>query len=277
MRERFHIRGYPILECSRCLGFSLGAADGTATPSTEADYSDSYLCRGAGATKLTGYFDYEGDLQIHLKNFQQYVGLIRRHSHGLALLDVGCASGHFLEAASRAGFMAKGIDVAGASTALAQSRGFQVWTGDPATIDLAERFDVITLWETIEHVPNPDALLGQIRSWLKPGGIIVIGTGNNRSLLSRLLGRRWWYLVPPDHCVVYNPRALTIVLERNGFHVERTYRIWAHLVSSRNAIMKLLRSFQVKPAWALKVARALPELPLTIVHRTTMVLVARSV
>jgi SAM-dependent methyltransferase len=179
-------------------------------------------------------------------------------------------------AASQAGFDAKGIDVADASVVLARARGFEVWTGDPTTIDLTARFDVVTLWETIEHLPDPDTILRQIRRWLKPGGVLAIGTGNNRSLLSRLLGNRWWYLVPPDHCVYYNPRALAIVLERNGFRVERTYQVLSHLVSSRNALMKLLRSFQFRPSLALKIARTVPDIPIKIVHGTTTVVIARS-
>jgi SAM-dependent methyltransferase len=277
LHQRFRVRGYPILECSVCRGYCLGESENAAPVEPDSLYGDSYLARGRGGGKLTGYFDYEGELPLHVKNFRHYIELIRKHSAGATLLDVGCASGHFLLAARGAGFDAQGIDVAPVSTERARSHGFVVWTGDPARIELNETFDVVTLWETIEHLPEPDAVLQQIRKWLKPGGLLMIGTGNNRSLLSRLLGKRWWYLNPPDHVVYYNPGAIAIVLARSGFRVERTYGILSHLVSSRNVMMKLLRSFQVPPAPALGIARTLPELPLTVVHGTTMIVAARAV
>jgi len=273
-RPRYVIRGYPILECPACGGFSLGEAPKAASEST-ADYEGEYLKRGKGSNKLTGYYDYEAELKLHVRNFGQYLALIRRYSKGTSLLDVGCASGHFLIAASQAGFQAKGLDVSEAATQRVRELGFEAWTGFPDSIEIPERFDVITLWETIEHLPEPDAVLQRIRSWLKPDGILAVATGDNTSLVSRMLGKRWWYLVPPDHVVYYNPRALEIVLERNGFQIETNRHILGHWVSSRNASMKLMRSFQVNAEAALKIAGALPDLPLKIIHGTTNIVIAR--
>lgn len=276
VQRRFEVRGYPILACRSCGAFFSGEpAAGSDVPAT-ATYGDNYLSRGDGnGAKLSGYFDYEGEMDLHLRNFRKYLTLVRRHSGGNTLLDVGCASGHFLLAASRGGFSAKGLDVSTPSTERARALGFDVWTGDPATIELTERFDVVTLWETIEHLPDPAPVLRQIRRWLKPDGVLMIGTGDNTSLLSHVLGKRWWYLNPPDHTIYYNPRALRIALAQNGFEVDGVYRVWSHLVSSRNAVMKLLRSFQAKPKFALSVARALPDIALRVVHGTTMVVAAR--
>ena len=269
------IKGYEILECKACGGYSLGEAPLKVQDDSRSDYETDYFGRGATSEKLTGYFNYEAELELHIKNFAQYLKQIRLHAKGNTLLDVGCASGHFLLAARKSGFLAKGLDVSAAATARVRELGFEAWTGDPASIDISERFDVITLWETIEHVPDPDPLLQRIKKWLKPDGILMIGTGDNTSLVSRMLGKRWWYFVPPDHVVYYNPRALEIALKRNGYQIESSGHVVAHWVSSRNAAMKLMRSFAVKPSLAIKVAGALPEIPLKILHGTTMLVAAR--
>ncbi len=273
-RQRYVVKGYPILECLSCGGFYLGESL-KPTRDNAADYEEDYYSRGVGSTKLTGYFDYEAELKLHVRNFEQYIRLIRRHSKGTSLLDVGCASGHFLIAASRAGFEAKGLDVSEAATQRVRELGFEAWTGSPDAVEIEERFDVVTLWETIEHLPNPDAVLRRIRSWLKPDGILVVATGDNTSLLSRILGKRWWYLVPPDHVVYYNPRALTIVLERNGYQVATSNHILGHWVSLRNLSMKLMRSFQVDATTVLKIVNALPDFALKVLHGTTNIVVAR--
>lgn len=89
------------------------------------------------------------------------------------------------------------------------------------------------------------------------------------------MGKRWWYVTPPDHVVYYNPTALQRVLEDQELQVDAWHRIPLHWVSSKNVLMKLLRSFQIDAGLILKLARWLPSFPLPILHGTTMVAVAR--
>lgn len=278
--RRFVVRGHAILACRACGGYFLPDTSIPGTEVARSRHRGRYLRRaGTAETEpaLTGYYDYEADLALHLRNFRENVRIVQRYARGDRLLDLGCASGHFLLAAAQAGFRVAGADLSEAAVEQVRARlGCPAWAGGLADLELDDRFDVVTMWETIEHVADPGPVLGKVRTWLAPDGVLVIGTGDNSSLASRAMGRRWWYLNPPDHVVYYNARALEIVLGRHGFRVEGWERIRAHWVSSRNVLMKLLRSLDVAPASALRWARRVPDVPLRIVHGSTIVAAARA-
>ncbi len=274
LAPRHLVRGYTLLRCAGCGGFCLDQAHDHA-PAQGPNYQDDYWDLSKESTRLTGYIDYDADLPLHARNFRKNIEIVGQHSPPGTLLDIGCGTGHFMLTAARAGFSPKGVDVSHRAIARVGALGFEGWVGHVSEIELTEKFDVITLWETIEHLPAPGAALARLRSWLKPSGVLCISTGDNTSLLSRALGKRWWYLVPPDHCVYYNPAALATLLGRNGFRVVAQERILLHWVSARNILLKLLRSFQVKPRVALALARRCPGTPLPVLHGTTIVAIAR--
>ena len=93
------------------------------------------------------------------------------------VLDVGCGIGNFVEYAERQGISAVGADVDDDAIATARGRGLTAWHVD----ELAERVepgsvDLITLWDVIEHVQDPHALLRQALPHLRPGGYVILET-----------------------------------------------------------------------------------------------------
>ena len=272
-RVRHEVRGFAILACPRCTGWYLreAAARGEA-------YASGYLHRGADAAATHGYFDYEAERELHLRNFAQNLEIVAQHGGAGALCDVGCASGHFLQAAMSSGRFTSvaGVDVSAEAIAAVRARlGCPAWAGQVEQMPAPGRFDVVTMWETIEHIERPVEALVALREWLTPDGLLAIGTGDNASVAARLLGRRWWYLVPPDHCVYFNKLALATALMRAGYRVVGWRRIWMHWVSAGNVAMKLLRSFEVEPARAVGLARRVGAVGLPVVHGSTIVALAR--
>jgi SAM-dependent methyltransferase len=267
---RHEVGGYEVRACAGCGVWYVPGESGA--------YGGGYLEREEGALprgRLGGYVDYEGERALHLRNFRRHVAIVARHAPGRRLLDVGCASGHFLAAAAAAGFDVEGVDVSEAGPAAARRAGFRAQAGDVRSLDLG-RFDAITMWETLEHIADPRPAVAHLRGLLSPGGVLVVGTGDHQSLLARALGRRWWYLVPPDHCVIYHRPSLEGLLARSGFAIAAFERIAWQYVSSRNAAWKALRSFDVPAPRALPLSRRLPDVALPVWHGTTMVAVARS-
>ena len=272
-RLKHRVRGFAILACARCTGWYLreAAAGGEA-------YAGGYLRRGAGADETRGYYDYEAERELHLRNFARNLAILEQHGAAGALCDVGCASGHFLQAARGSGRFSPvaGVDVSEEAIAAVRERlGCEAWSGHVEAMPAPGRFDVVTMWETIEHIERPVEALAALRGWLRPGGLLAVGTGDNASAAARLLGRRWWYLVPPDHCVYFNRRALATALARAGYRVVGWRRIWMHWVSAANVAMKLLRSFEVEPARAVGLARRVGAAALPVVHGSTIVALAR--
>ena len=95
---------------------------------------------------------------------------------GGKLLDVGCGSGHFLQAAGRMGFEVTGIEPAEVLGAYASDvLGLSVYRDDFQNVQLPfEGFDVITAWDVIEHVADPYTFLRRCGQWLRPEGIMAL-------------------------------------------------------------------------------------------------------
>lgn len=104
------------------------------------------------------------------------------------LLDVGCAFGVFMEIAAHRGWQVKGVEVSAYASRYAREvRGLDVTTGSGAEFDAAPgSFDLVTLWDVLEHVRDAQATVQAAARWLKPGGYLLVTTDNYRSLLSRI-------------------------------------------------------------------------------------------
>ena len=133
-------------------------------------------------------------------------------------LDVGCATGHFLEAALGAGMDAEGLDVSPGAVAIARHRGLTVHQARVEDFEPAAPYDTITAFDVIEHLLDPRAFLDRLRRWLAPGGTLVLTLPDVGSIYPRLLMGRWWfYYLPSDHLYYFDRRTITRLLRERGF------------------------------------------------------------
>jgi 2-polyprenyl-3-methyl-5-hydroxy-6-metoxy-1,4-benzoquinol methylase len=140
-------------------------------------------------------------------------------AQGRRLLDVGCHIGVFLRIAQERGWEAWGIEPSRWAAREAQSRGLRVIEGTLDDVHLAgESFDVITMWDVIEHLTDPLRELRESHRLLKKGGLICIHTMNIESPLARLMGSRWPWLMEM-HLYYFSRRTLGEMLRKAGFTV----------------------------------------------------------
>lgn len=151
----------------------------------------------------------------HLHHFERFTGA----GHGRALLDVGAYIGVFVEIAREAGWDACGIEPSVWGVEVAQAQGVPVYAGtQDVLLAGAKRFDALTMWDVIEHVPDPAAELTKSYQLLKPGGYIAVHTMNVESLMARLLGSRWpWFMAMHIH--YFSQRTLTEMMRKAGFEI----------------------------------------------------------
>lgn len=178
--------------------------------------------------KQRGYADYAREAALYLKTFEKRMALVSRHLPAKArILDVGCAAGYFLRTAQRHGHDVHGVEIskAIAGEAIGALGADRVWNG---TLDEAVRvrgwapgsFDLVTLWDVIEHVPDPQALLRTIRGLIKPGGKLLLETQNVASRWARLLGKRWHHYKHDEHLYHFAPSTIRRLLADCGFEVQ---------------------------------------------------------
>jgi SAM-dependent methyltransferase len=273
--QSYAVRHYRYVKCAGCGLMYLPAVAPAGSAAAANHYGLAYFGAGVG-TSMSGYMDYAAQSVALRRNFRRLLRRLLRHvpnpREGRSLLDIGCAYGFLLDEARKVGFRVAGLDVSEAAIRWMEgSLGIRGTAGSLGEVSLG-RFDVITVVEALEHVESPGAFLSNVRRHLRPGGILLIGTGANDSLVARILGSRWWYLNPPDHCRIYSRPALARLVGGSGFRILEHSLYPMHWVGLNNMTLKIARVLE-RPALS-RAAGMLPALVLPIVHYTTQVLVA---
>lgn len=139
------------------------------------------------------------------------------------ILDVGCASGNFLNGMRATGWTCHGVEVSGHAAQYARQRfGLNVFTGELQAAHYASTsFDVVTMWDVLEHVYAPRPTLHEIARVLKPGGWLVLSLPNPECVEVKLFGKYWAGWDAPRHLQLFPGQMLTELLARTGFKVER--------------------------------------------------------
>lgn len=134
------------------------------------------------------------------------------------ILDIGCATGVFLDGMRKVGWDVTGVETSSYAAEYARNTyKLNVHKGVLIEANFTENsFDVVTLWDVLEHVSNPVEVLHEIRRILKPGGIIVIGVPNPNAWERWIYGKSWPGWDIPRHFQLFDKQQLRVVLERCG-------------------------------------------------------------
>ena len=169
------------------------------------------------AVEDTRYLDEE---QGRVETFTESLEHVAEFMPSGRMLDVGCHVGTFLTIAEQHGFDVAGVEPSTWASEIARGRiNGSVHRGAVEDAPLPEGgYDVITLWDVIEHLPDPALDLRSIHASLRPGGIFAVSTMDVDSLFARVLGRRWpWYM--QMHLVYFSRATLCEMLRREGFQI----------------------------------------------------------
>ena len=211
---------------------------------TEGEWNVSQAHQFYGPTYFTGhepigYTNYSG-LEAALRATAER--RLRRVPRGERLLDLGSGPGKFAEVARRR-FNAISVDISMHALRTARARGLDVVVSDGGSLPFASgTFDVVTMWDTIEHLSQPVAALREIHRILRPGGLLMLSTGDVNSLCKRLSGRHWHLFTLPEHRYFFSPATLDRLLGLVGLERRAIYHDGAYY-SVSYLIERLVKSF----------------------------------
>lgn len=250
MNRRVSDEGFPYYRCSRCaLVFlaPLPADLGRYYPSNYHEFPATLdeLLRGAD----TEAFKLEA------------LGPAR----GRRLLEIGPSFGKFAARAKQAGFAVEVMEMdQECCRYLERVVGVRAHHGEDVAAAAAGlgTFDVIALWHSLEHLPNPWESLHALAEHIAPGGSLAIATPNPRSLQFRLFGARWVHLDAPRHVNLIPHGVLEERLARHGFRRTRftsedegarECNLLGWIASTRTRLPRWQRPRLVSAAWRLTV------------------------
>jgi 2-polyprenyl-3-methyl-5-hydroxy-6-metoxy-1,4-benzoquinol methylase len=212
-------------------------------------------CGQCQAIYMNGYSElFDEDLYAYYMNYhdlkkdnvydplthKRYLSLLdffSAHGCGRSILDVGCGKGDFVDAALNAGWDVAGIELSQSAVDIAQRFCLPVIKMDffSEQIKNSSR-DIVTMFEVIEHVPNPGEFLSRAEEIVKPGGLVYLTTPNFNSLDRRLLGAGW-DAVHREHLTYFTPKTLI-----NAVRKGTTFEV-VHL-ETRNISTQLIRAIR---------------------------------
>lgn len=213
-QEKYLIKyNIPIVTCAKC--------DLTYATMQPKNFNDVYSQNDYLSKSISSY---DKTRKYRIKRFGiERVKILTKYKKKGKLLDFGCGTGWFLESAKNK-FDVRGVEF---------SDSIRDWLFDKLNIKTYktlneiknEKFDIITAFDVIEHVPDPLKLLHELKKKLTRDGIILIYTPNKDSLGFHYLKERNNLLCPPNHLSYFNYKSFRYMTEKVGMRiVETQYR-----------------------------------------------------
>lgn len=172
------------------------------------------------------------------KNIGRAEEIVKRFGNKGKLLDIGCGTAFFIACLKRYGWDVTGIDISEwAGKFAGEKLGLNVFTGSVGEIQLKERFNVITMYHNLEHLPNPLKTLKRVSELLSDDGILVV-KGPNLASFDRIWhGKKWRGYDLPLHLYHFTPQTYLTILERADFSMQNIiFQYWdpvTHLMAIR--------------------------------------------
>lgn len=167
-----------------------------------------------------GYADYDAQTEASLHLMDSLINKFQDCSQGLSVLDIGCGYGNHLKIAADKGWNCFGVEKSEhARKIISERHGDRITVTESVEDLLPMRFDLIVLFEVIEHLPDPYKLFFTLfgKNCIGPETLIALSTPNARSRDAIRNPAEWAYRHPPSHLVFYSAKSFGILLERLGF------------------------------------------------------------
>jgi SAM-dependent methyltransferase len=191
-------------------------------------YSADVIVRGYAQSDDGGH-----DSQ-HSMRVRTFLAALRRlapflPAPGARVLDIGTAGGAFLEAAETFGYDARGMEPSRYLVEKGRARGLKIEQGiiDDHTFSGAS-FDMVSLWDVLEHVCEPRAALTKVAKLLKPNGIVLINFPDIGTWQARIAGKRFWWILSV-HLQHFTPATMRAICSRAGLAAVHFQRHWQTL------------------------------------------------
>ena len=179
---------------------------------TQSKYYDDSFEKGS-------YKLYSTAENLKIKTSEKRFIAFSKYAKGGKLLDVGCATGFFLNLALKKNFETFGVELSEEAIKKA-NKEHKIFHGilEEAKYD-DSFFDIVTMYDIIEHVLDPSNTIKEISRIMKKDGILAITTPDISSWHAKIMGKNWGLITPLEHLSYFSPKTITLLLEKNGFRV----------------------------------------------------------
>lgn len=188
-------------------------------------YEDYLSGRGAPAPVVRNSF-YEKALfkfaYLADRSSNHVAEIILATSRNPTICDIGCGSGRFLTLMQERGAIVTGVDPSAVSQDANKRAGHEFFLGTAEQLPEAisgRQFDVVTMFQSLEHCRDPMKALSNARRLVRPGGLLVVDVPNMDCLSARIYRQAWWHTDAGRHLQFFTPKSLAHCCAQAGFRV----------------------------------------------------------
>ncbi len=210
-------RAYQLYKCGKC-----GAISANISIENSSDYIESIYDQDEYKEKLSREIDKQYEYRKHQFGGDRYRYIIDRlnlDSKTISILDVGCGAGYFLSYLKDRGVSSKGLEVTPYLVNYCLEKGLNV-SASQLQDEKDETYDVIVLFDVLEHLSDPILTFQQINRKLKRKGFCIAFTPNIHSVGYELMGAKQNTLLPFEHLCFFNEKSLNFLCSNAGFRIE---------------------------------------------------------
>lgn len=232
----FTQKNWSVYKCNAC---GLGVLDPRPSSEELTDlYRDSYFVGHYDAGLVPG----TEAMRKRLSQESHRIRFLKPLKKTGRILDIGCGRGYFLLACREQGYDVQGFDISeDGAVYVRNTLGIPVQTGTLVGAFEDASFDVITMWHSLEHTPDPARYLEAAGRWLRPDGVLVIDVPNYTGTDARLQWQTWEHWDLPYHLLHFTPKALDTLLGSHGFSVVRRKNYHSDVIKDRLGKVPLLK------------------------------------
>jgi len=213
--EKYLIQNFHIVQCKDCSFVYVNPR--IKTEELYKLYASDYF----NNTQF-GYENYELNARLRVMTFEKwYAGIVpflgKKRDKAL---DIGCAAGDFIEVLQRNGWNdVEGIELDPTMIAKLKQKNIRVSTTPIEQLTITRKYDLITLFDVIEHLPGLTEAIQKLKDILEPDGTIALITPDYSSTQRKLFGKRWFQFKPYEHIQYFTPATLALALKPHGLTI----------------------------------------------------------
>jgi len=177
---------------------------------------------------------HRNESEFYRQIYQKGLDMIKPFRKGINMLDIGCSGGFFLSIASMQGFKTSGIEPNQKESAYAIEQGTNVVGSTISDLDNSLKFDVITLWDVLEHIREPVNYLKLLRSHLNPNGLVFVQIPSSDSLAARVMRDACNMFDGIEHLTLFSARSLEIAFKKASYTPINSQSVISELHALRN-------------------------------------------
>ena len=207
--------GLTVVQCANCSFVYVN-------PRLKNEQLNSIYLHNYFKNKKYGYVGYELQEVLRKKNFERWLEDAGDHipkNKIIRSLDVGCAAGYCLDVMKEKVWDVEGIELEEEMHTVLNRTGYNVSKTRLEDFETEKKYSVITLFDVLEHIPDPDKVFKKLYSLLEADGVIIIVTPDHKSFQRKFFQKKWFQYKPIEHIQYFTRHTINIFAERNGLQM----------------------------------------------------------